>query len=45
MPKGAETSVKVSTFETEFTMKIKANATGKDLFDSIVATTGIREVR
>ncbi len=37
-------SVTVSTYETEFTMKLKHNATAKDLFDSIQSTTGIREV-
>ena len=36
-------NVKVATLETEFDMKLKSNATGKHLFDTIVATTGIRE--
>ena len=38
-------NVTVSTFETEFDMKLKPNALGKNLYDTIVATTGIREVR
>ena len=38
-------NVSVATLETEFDMKLKSNATGKHLFDTIVATTGIREVR
>ena len=38
-------NVAVSTYETEFDMKLKSNATAKNLFDTIVATTGIREVR
>ena len=37
-------NVKVSTLETEFDMKLKSGATGKHLFDTIVTTTGIREV-
>lgn len=38
-------NVAVATYETEFDMKLKANATAKNLFDTIVATTGIREVK
>ena len=37
-------AVRVSTFETEFDLKLKHSATAKNLFDTIVSTTGIREV-
>ena len=38
-------NVSVSTYETEFDMQLRPSATGKNLFDAITATTGIREVR
>jgi hypothetical protein len=41
---GKTLNVTVSTFETEFDMQLKKDATGKNLFDAITATTGIREV-
>ena len=37
-------NVSVSTYETEFDMQLRPSATGKNLFDAITATTGIREV-
>ncbi len=37
-------NVTVSTYETEFDMQLRPNATGRNLFDAITATTGIREV-
>jgi hypothetical protein len=35
----------VSTFETELDIWLEQNATGKDLFDTVCAKIGIREVR
>jgi len=45
MPKKQMLNVSVATLENEFDLKIASNATGKMLFDTIAATTGIREVR
>ncbi len=45
MGKGATMSVKVSTYETEFDLQLKPNSNGKELIDTIVNLTGIREVR
>ena len=36
--------VRVSTLETEFDLKLKKSALAQNLFDTIISTTGIREV-
>jgi hypothetical protein len=44
MPK-VPTNVRVSTVDTELQFAIQNKTTGKSLFDQVISTTGIREVR
>ena len=44
MPKPSNT-VKVSTADTELQFSIQNKTAGKALFDQVITTTGIREVR